>query len=68
MYAENIDTNEKGIFLSVSEFLPYRVKGWSATDEWNAEADKRITRQEFICPECGALIPKDGYLGCGCAK
>ena len=30
---------ERGIFLSIEEFLPYRRKGWSGTEEIDALAD-----------------------------
>ena len=30
---------ERGIFLSIAEFAPYRKAGWSGTRETNAAAD-----------------------------
>jgi hypothetical protein len=33
---------EKGIFLSVGEFIEYRKQGWSSTSEINATADDAI--------------------------
>lgn len=33
---------EKGIFMSMSEFLPYRLDGWSSTKDINKEADERL--------------------------
>jgi len=44
IYAEKIvvDEIQKGVFMSLSEFLPYRAEGWIATDQYNALADKRL--------------------------
>jgi hypothetical protein len=43
-YGENTETREKGIFTSLSEFLPYRAAGWEcANEEINTLADARIT-------------------------
>ena len=42
-YAELISNGailEKGIFLSISEFIPYRRKGWEGTEETNRIADQ----------------------------
>lgn len=33
---------ERGIFLSVEEFVPYRKLGWSGTKGFNDEADSII--------------------------
>ena len=42
-YAEKIngpfDQPEKGVFLSIEEFAPYRALGWSGSGEVNALAD-----------------------------
>lgn len=66
IYAERIDDDagyiaERGVFLTLGEFLPYRAKGWISTQEVNDAADLRLS---MFCQECGALIPKDGYVGC----
>ncbi len=37
---------ERGIFYSVEEFVPFRKKGWSGTDEFNAEADAAIAKEK----------------------
>ena len=37
--AEGFDTPEKGVFLSIAEFAPYRARGWSGTAEVNHAAD-----------------------------
>ena len=33
---------ERGVFLSIEEFIPYRRKGWSGTSKIDAEADRLI--------------------------
>jgi hypothetical protein len=33
---------ERGVFLSVEEFIPFRKKGWSGTKEFDEAADKII--------------------------
>lgn len=41
-YAERIEGTkiaEKGVFLSIAEFLPYRRAGWTGTEETNRMAD-----------------------------
>jgi hypothetical protein len=45
IYAERIlDDNslEKGVFLSLEEFLPYREQGWSSTSDINEIADAML--------------------------
>jgi len=37
---------EKGVFMSLAEFLPYRQKGWSGTEETNKAADKLIQGEQ----------------------
>lgn len=46
IYAEKITGTgiEKGVFLSFSEFLPYRCDGWISTAENNAIADTELKR------------------------
>ena len=36
---------ERGIFLSIEEFAPYRAKGWEGTKETNAAADAFLQEQ-----------------------
>ena len=40
-YAERIADGEKerGVFLSIAEFAPYRALGWESTGEINSAAD-----------------------------
>lgn len=33
---------ERGIFLSIEEFLPFREKGWRGTEDTNEMADRMI--------------------------
>ena len=33
---------ERGVFLTISEFVPYRRKGWSGTAQTDALADQAI--------------------------
>lgn len=33
---------ERGVFLSIAEFVPYREKGWSAAPDNDILADKMI--------------------------
>lgn len=47
IYAERYDDTtgyiaEKGVFLSMEDFLPYRQEGWSSTTEIDARADELI--------------------------
>ena len=45
IYAEhelNDGSLEKGIFLSLTEFLPYRECGWSSTSDINEIADAML--------------------------
>ncbi len=48
IYAERYGTGdepyiaERGVFFTLSEYLPYRVKGWESTKEVDAEADSRL--------------------------
>ena len=44
IYAELVTDKieDRGVFMSLSEFLPYRVKGWTSTPEINKAADKRL--------------------------
>lgn len=46
IYAELVTDRieDRGIFYSITEFLPYREAGWIAEAEVNAEADRRIER------------------------
>lgn len=39
---ENCEIVERGVFLSMDEFLPYREKGWSGTPDTDAMADQLI--------------------------
>jgi len=44
-YAERIEDCkiiERGVFVSVEEFIPYREKGWSGTKEIDKVADEII--------------------------
>ena len=50
-YAELMDPKtfeiiDKGIFLSIEEFAPYRKQGWSGTRETDKLADELIARAE----------------------
>ncbi len=53
-YAEKIDDvdagesriDQRGIFISLDEFVPYRLKGWSGAAEINAAADAIIEAQD----------------------
>jgi hypothetical protein len=44
IYAELVTDKieDRGVFVSLSEFLPYRVKGWTSTLEINEAADSRL--------------------------
>ncbi len=44
IYAELVTDKieDRGVFVSLSEFLPYRVKGWTSTAEINEAADNRL--------------------------
>ena len=33
---------DRGVFLSLSEYLPYRAKGWESTKEIDEAADNRL--------------------------
>lgn len=39
---------DRGIFLSIQEFLPYRSRGWSSTREINRMADNQLTLLERL--------------------
>jgi hypothetical protein len=62
-YAEKIENNriaEKGIFLSLAEFIPYRLAGWSGTKDTDRAADAAImaqgdTADAWWMRECSAL-------------
>ena len=54
-YAERIggEKAERGIFLSIEEFLPYRKRGWSGTPETDKLADDEIRlRKMKFCRDC----------------
>ena len=36
---DSFEEPEKGVFLSIQEFAPYRALGWSASSEYNVLAD-----------------------------
>jgi hypothetical protein len=36
---------ERGVFMSLAEFAPYRAKGWEGTKETNAAVDAFIAKQ-----------------------
>jgi hypothetical protein len=44
IYAERVTDKieDRGVFYTLSEFLPYRVKGWTSTPEINEAADNRL--------------------------
>lgn len=47
IYAELVDDYrivDKGVFLSMAEFLDYRAKGWSSAPDIDAEADARLRK------------------------
>ncbi len=54
IYAERMgDDNEpyiaeRGMFFTMSEFLPYREKGWESTKEINEEADRKMEELKII--------------------
>ena len=51
---------ERGIFLSIEEFAPYRAKGWEGTKETNAAADAFLQEQairEIGCTSLGCNYP-----------
>lgn len=56
---------EKGIFLSMEEFLPYRAKGWSSCPENDKEADRliaEIRQDEEICALAQEILNHTGGL------
>ena len=67
-YAERIDDYrivEKGVFLSIGEFVPYRIKGWSGTKETNRAADAAIMalgdeQDSWWMRECSAYCADGG--------
>lgn len=47
-YAERIEGTkivEKGVFLSIAEFVPYRRAGWTGTKETNRAADAAMMNE-----------------------
>ena len=38
---------EKGIFLSIEEFVPYRLKGWTASKKNNQLVDEYIKANQL---------------------
>ena len=62
-YAEILGDTEKGepyildrgVFLSIDEFIPYRIKGWSGTKINNDFADSIISNSTCIHPDCECL-------------
>ena len=64
IYAELINERieDRGVFFTLEEFLPFRAKGWMSTPEINAAADFRLA---WTCLTCGTLKAKAGYTGCG---
>jgi len=66
-YAERVSDGliaEKGVFLSLAEFLPYRRKGWEGTDETNAAADAVCAQDDATdarwLRECAAWTAEHG--------
>jgi hypothetical protein len=67
-YAEKIEGNkiaERGVFLSIDEFAPYRIAGWSGTKETNKLADAQLMAQgdradTWWITECVALTSNGG--------
>ena len=48
-YAEKIEDckiAERGVFLSMDEFLPYRRAGWSGTEATDKAADAMIAAED----------------------
>ena len=49
-YAEYVNPEtrrieDKGIFFSVDEFVPYRLRGWSGLPDFDAAADAKIEKR-----------------------
>ena len=42
---------ERGVFMSLDEFVPYRRQGWSGTQETDAAADSLIAAQDAKAPK-----------------
>lgn len=56
---------ERGVFLSIEEFAPYRRKGWEGTPETNAAADAYLQASEdWRCRRCDAVTTPE-YGSCG---
>ena len=52
-YAERIDgcgIAERGIFISLDEFAPYRLKGWSGTKETDSAVDELLRYFDYQYP------------------
>ena len=63
-YAELIDADgiaDRGVFMSLEEFLPYRVKGWSGTAAIDAEADAALAQLCQKTYSMEGLPNKSGY-------
>jgi len=54
-------STEKGVFLSLFEFIGYRHMGWSATNEINRMADEAIAKSESdpVDDDGGSAARKD---------
>jgi hypothetical protein len=62
-YAERIEDckiAERGVFLSMEEFLPYRRAGWSGTEATDKAANAMIAAED-------AEADTAALYGCACA-
>ena len=49
---------ERGVFMSLDEFVPYRRKGWSGTPATDAAADALIADIDTAAALLGAVEPQ----------
>lgn len=62
IYAELVTDRieDRGVFYSLSEFLPYRDKGWTSTDAYNALADERLAelrgKSDTVLRYCAPML------------
>jgi len=62
IYAELVTDRieDRGVFHSLSEFLPYRAKGWTSTEANNALADERLEKlrntSETVLRYCAPML------------
>ena len=55
---------ERGVFLSIEEFAPYRKAGWSGTREIDAAADAVLARPECTKDRCWSPVACEAFGYC----